>query len=108
MNVLPRASASAASQVRHAPDRRWSSDRRSIDRRIRKVAVAIERRQTHDRRGFGERRSGLDRRGDRPSHTTWYYSCSQDVGEHRRCGQPALLRDRTGWRCFWHLSNSDS
>jgi len=81
-------------------DRRWCSDRRVTERRLRELPVATERRNAADRRSASTRRRGLDRRGN---ETLRFHQCSKVIGEHRKCGQAAILRSRFGWRCFWHL-----
>ena len=86
-----------------AADRRWCSDRRVLDRRLRDLPVERERRRLSDRRSGSARRSGLDRRGNRVLKTLWFHRCSKPVGDDRRCEQPAILRSSLGWRCFWHL-----
>ena len=91
-----------AAAERSVSDRRWCSDRRVTDRRRRSLQVAVDRR-LGDRRRPNDRRSGIDRRGNVAIKTLWHHSCGKVVGDDRACGQPAILRAPSGWRCFWHL-----
>ena len=92
--------------ARNHSDRRWCSERRTAERRVRVVPVAVERRQVADRRSPVERRLGIDRRGNFPVKTGAYHRCSEALDGERQCGQPAVLRATSGWRCFWHLDRT--